>query len=114
MLQRLNSSLDEEVDGVWPRARLEEMNNSFVAAVEAAFQAGNESLAAARATVQVKSSSRRLAEEAAIGAAWRWFVDAKFEATAVEVLARVRVGYPNITAEQVREGFRWRVMEMRR
>jgi len=118
MLQRLQS-FDEELlssDGLWSRERLEEMNNSFVAAVEAAFQAGDESLAAARATVQVKSSlngSRRLAEEAAIGAAWRWFADANFDVPAAAVLARVRASYPGIDRARIREEFRRRLMETR-
>jgi hypothetical protein len=90
------------------------MNNSFVAAVEAAFQAGDESLAAARA--QMKSSlngSRRLAEEAAIGAAWQWFVDANFDVPAAAVLARVRASYPGIDQARLREEFRRRLMETR-
>jgi hypothetical protein len=104
MLQRLNFSLDEELlpgDG-WNREQLIQQNDRFVAAVEAAFAAGFESRTAAAATVRV--GARPLAEEAAIGAVWRWFVDAKFQATAVEVLARVRASYPNIAAEQVRAG----------
>src|SRR5262249_47211647 len=113
MLQRLNSSLDEELscgDGLWSREELVEMDARFVAAVERAFELKLESRVAAAATVRVgRNGSRGLAEEAAIGAAWRWFVGAKFEVPAAAVLARVRAGYPNVTAEQVREGFRWRL-----
>jgi hypothetical protein len=105
MLQRLSSFLDEELlpgDG-WNREQLIQQNDRFVARVEAAFAAGLESRAAAGATVRV--GARPLAEEAVIGAVWRWFVDAKFQATAVEVLGRVRASCPNVAAEQVRAGF---------
>src|SRR5262249_16161409 len=53
MLQRFNSSLDEELlggDGFWTRDRLEEMDARFVAAMELAFAKGMESRAAAAAT----------------------------------------------------------------
>jgi hypothetical protein len=106
MLQRLNSSFDEELlcgDGLWPRARLEEMNSSFVAAV-----AGDESLAAARATYAA-NGKRRLAEGAAIQEVWTWFVGVKFQATAVEILARARAVCPNIPAERVRVEFKRRL-----
>ena len=87
------------------------MNQEFTAVVERAFELGLESRAAAGATYAVKSplnGSRLLAEEAAIGAAWRWFVDAKFDVPAAAVLARVRAGYPDVTAEQVRVEFKKR------
>jgi hypothetical protein len=109
MLQRLDfHGLDElslPGDGTWTRNQLEQMNASFVAAVEKAFELGLESRAAARATVYV-NGSRRLAEEAAIESAWRWFVDAKFEVTAVEVLKFVRARCLSVTAERVRVEFR--------
>jgi len=92
MLQRLLSYDDELYgDGTWPRARLIEMNDAFVARVEAAFRAGLESRAAASATVRLKSSlngSRLLAEEAAIGAAWHYLrtnMDAGIDVSFVEV-----------------------------
>ena len=86
------------------------MDKEFCDRVESAFQAGLESRAAAAATVRVGgrlNGSRRLGEDAAIQAVWHWFVDAKFQATAVEVLARVRASYSAVTAEQVRQEF-WR------
>ena len=93
---------------------LSQMNDRFTAAVETAFRAGLESPAAARATVRVGcENGSRLLEEAAIGGAWRWFVDAKFQATAVEVLARVRASCASVTAERVREGFWRRLVETR-
>jgi hypothetical protein len=103
----------DDLHGDWPREQLVQMNDLFTAAVERAFELGLESRAAAGATVRVGSSlngSRRLAEDAAIQAAWRWFADVKFQATAVEVLARVRASYSAVTAEQVREEFRRRLM----
>jgi len=115
MLQRLNAPLDEELYsgcGLWAPSELERMNQSFVAAVEQAFANGGESRAAAAATVQIKSSlngSRRLAIDGALGAAWDWFVGVKFEATAVEVVARVRASCASVTAEQVRVEFKKRL-----
>jgi|SRR5262245_15709103 len=106
----LISDLDGQC-GDYTRDQLEQMNDRFVAVVERAFELGLESRAAAAATVRVgarRNGSRLLAEEAAIGAAWRWFVAAKFEATAVEILARVRVSCPGIAAEQVRVEFKKR------
>jgi len=85
------------------------MDAAFVAAVERAFELGLESRTAAAATVTFRNDSRRLAEDAAIGAVWNWFVGVKFEATAVEVLARVRACYSSVTAEQVRVEFRRRL-----
>jgi|SRR5262249_16106864 len=115
MLMRPLTSLDEELYsgcGLWSRAELEAMDRKFVASVEAAFAAGSERREAAAATVQIKSSlngSRLLAEQAAIGAAWNWFREAKFEATAVEVVARVRASCASVTAEQVRAEFKKRL-----
>jgi len=113
-LQRL-TSLDDELYagcGLWSRVQLEAMDAAFVAALEASFQAGLESRAAAAATVRVgprRNGSRLLAEQAAIGAAWNWFKEAKFEATAVEVVARVRASCASVTAEQVRAEFKKRL-----
>src|SRR5262249_7140194 len=110
MLQRL-TSLDEELYagcGLWSRSQLEEMNDRFVAAVTAAFDQGLESPAAASATVQLGprlNGSRLLKEQAAIGAAWKFFVDAKYEATAAEVVARVRAICPKVSAETIRVEF---------
>jgi hypothetical protein len=115
MLMRPLTSLDEELYsgcGLWARSELEEMNDRFVAALEAAFQAGLESRTAAAATVRVgprRNGSRLLAQQAAIGAAWNWFREAKFEATAVEVVARVRASCASVTAEQVRAEFKKRL-----
>jgi hypothetical protein len=68
MLQRLNFfDSSDELEGEWPRARLIEMNDRFVAALELAFAKGLESRAAASATVRVGRNDR----EAAIGAASR-------------------------------------------
>lgn len=57
-------------DGLWSREQFEEMDRRFVAAMELAFAKGVESRVAAAATVRIgRNGSRRLAEEAAIGAA---------------------------------------------
>ena len=88
------------------------MDSRFRAALERAFELGLESRAAAAATVQIKSSlngSRRLAVDAALGAVWNWFKDLKFEATAVEVVARVQASCPDVTVEQVRADFKKRL-----
>lgn len=90
--------------GTWSRSELLEQNDRFVAAVERAFANGLESRSAARATYAV-NGKRRLTVDAVVEAAWCWFKDdAKFEATAVEVLARC----PGITPECVREGIKRR------
>jgi len=48
--QQFDEPTDEQC-GLWTRARLEQMNRSFVAAMEQAFANGGESHAAASATV---------------------------------------------------------------
>jgi hypothetical protein len=108
MLDRTSHLFGDELQGDWTRGELLEMDARFVAAVEAAFQAGLESRAAARATVKsrlvVAASPAQL--EKAIGAAWTWFwrdkdADVPFSA----VVAFVRIRFPCVTAECVREGF---------
>ena len=108
------ASLDEELlpgDGLWSRGQLEEMNDRFVAAVEAVFQSGLESRSAAAATVRIgRNGSRRLEVAAAIGAAWNYLrhnMDAGVDVSAVEVMARVRASCPGVSVEEVREEF-WR------
>jgi hypothetical protein len=91
------------VCGDYTREQLIEMNDRFVAAVEAAFAAGLESPSAARATVKV-NGKQRLTEEGTIELAWRWFAEAKFQATALEVMARC----PGVAPECVREGIKRR------
>jgi len=107
----LISDLDGQC-GDWTRDQLLEMDAAFVAAVEAAFRSGLESRAAAAATARLKpalNGNQRLAMDAALGAAWDWFVGVKFEATAGEVLARVRAVCPRVSAEQVRVEFKTRL-----
>jgi len=105
MLQRFNSSLDEELlggDGFWTRDRLEEMDARFVAAMELAFAKGMESRAAAAATYAM--NGKRRADEITIELAWRYFRDAKFDMTAVAIVARC----PGVAPERVREGIKQR------
>jgi hypothetical protein len=67
MLQRLNSSLDEERlsgDGLWSRARLEEMDSAFTGAVLRAFELGLESRGAAGATVSFRNGKAAAIEGA--------------------------------------------------
>jgi alkanesulfonate monooxygenase SsuD/methylene tetrahydromethanopterin reductase-like flavin-dependent oxidoreductase (luciferase family) len=59
---------DDGLCGAWSRTQLLEMDAQFVAAVQAAFQAGLESPVSARATVRV-STSAAVAEEAILDAA---------------------------------------------
>ena len=117
MLQRLNFPLDEELscgDGLWSRNEFEQMNDVFTRAVSRALSSGHESHVAASATVQIgRNGNRRLAEDAAIGAVWDLLWSKQGDMTALEVLGRVRAVCPHVTAEQVREGFRWRLMEIR-
>jgi len=106
MLQRLNSSLDEELlsgDGLWPRDRLEQMDASFVAAVERAFELGLESRTAAAATVSFRNG-KAAAIEGAIEAAWDLLCSKKGEMAASEVVAFVRERCPNLDLARVRAG----------
>src|SRR5262249_42298683 len=90
--------------GDWTRQELEVMDAQFVAAVEAAFQAGLESRAAARATVRIgKPSLVQL--EAAIEAAWLWLWEKDGELPFAAIVARVRTQCPNVTVAVVRAGF---------
>src|SRR5262249_48816163 len=105
------SDLDGQC-GLWSRAELLEMDARFCEALERAFEAKLESRAAAAATVRLGprlDGSRLLKEQVALGAAWNWFREAKFEATAVEVVARVRASCASVTAEQVRAEFKKRL-----
>src|SRR5262245_36098092 len=106
MLQRLNSSLDEELlsgDGLWPRDRLEQMDASFVAAVERAFELGLESRAAAAATVSFRNGTAA-AIEGAIEAAWDLLCSRKGEMAASEVVAFVRERCPGVDVPRIRFG----------
>ena len=117
MLQRLNFALDEEPlygDGVWLRDWLLAMDASYTADVERAFELGLESRAAAGATVVLKSSlngNRRLAEDAAIGAAWNLLCSRRGEMAASEVMAFVRDRVPNIEPAYVRAGLAERLRQ---
>src|SRR5262249_5447247 len=93
----------DEVCGDWTRDELEQMNASFVEAVERAFELGLESRAAAAATVNV-NGKQRLTEEGTIELAWRFFVAAKFEMAATEILGRC----PGVPSERVRVAFKER------
>jgi hypothetical protein len=106
MLQRLNFFLGEELlygDGLWTRDQLGEMDRRFVAALELAFAKWLESRAAAAATYAVNGKQHT---EVVIEAAWRWFRDAKFEATAVEVVARC----PGVAPARIRAEFKRRLI----
>lgn len=103
MLDR-TAQFGDELCGTWSRVELEAMDDRFVAAVEAAFQAGRESPTAARSTAtdRVTRSAAATAEKA-IEAAWVWFlrrnrdVDVAFS----EVVARC----PGVGFARVRAGF---------
>jgi hypothetical protein len=80
------------------------MDKEFCDRVESAFSAGLESRAATEASCII--NGKQCADELTIELAWRWFRDAKFGATAVEVLARC----PGVAPVRVREGIRKRLM----
>jgi|SRR5215813_9827533 len=123
MLRRYASALDSFVDldeellgsdGFWPRDRLLAMDTSYTAAVERAFELRLESRVAAGATVLLKSSlngNRRLAEDAAIGAAWNLLCSRRGEMAASEVMAFVRDRGPNIEPAYVRAGLAERLRQ---
>src|SRR5215831_5747690 len=113
MLQRLNSSLDEELlsgDGLWSRDQLEQMNASFVAAVERAFELGLESRAAAAATMAFRNGKAAVIESA-IEAAWDLISSRRGEVSASEVLGFVRERCPNIDPACVRVGLAERLQQ---
>src|SRR5262249_6034411 len=105
------SDLDGQC-GLWSRAELETMDQKFVVAVEAAFQSGLESRAAASSTVRVKSplnGSQRLAEESAIGAAWAHLCDRRGEVSASEIVGYVRERCPDVDVSRIRFGIEQRL-----
>jgi len=110
MLQRLNSFFDEldERCGLWSRSELEDMNDRFTAAVEAAFQSGRESRASASATIRLNGDARRV--EVVVERAWVWFCqrDREEEVAFSEVLARC----PGVDPCKVREGFARRFKQL--
>ena len=101
--QQFDEPTDEQC-GLWTRARLEQMNRSFVAAMEQAFANGGESHAAASATVLL-NGSRRLAEEKAIEAAWNWLTRERGNVAASQIIAYVREQVPGIGVERIRSEF---------
>jgi len=102
MLQRLASG--DEVCGVWTRSQLFEMNERFIAAVEAAFQAGLESRVAARSTFRAKSREEVI--EAAIEQAWLWLWEKAGNVSSAEVVEFVRTRCPGVKLECIRAGRR--------
>jgi len=91
------------------------MDAAFIARVEAAFQAGLESRAAAAATVRINSSlngSRRRAEEAAIEAGWTELCRRKGDAAFLEIVQFVRERCL-VDLEVIRMGFAQRLRERR-
>ena len=99
----------DEVEGNWSREQLETMNDRFVAAMEAAFDAGLESRASASATVKMNGKQR--ADEIVIELAWRWLrenMEANVDISFVEVVAFVQARCSGVTPARVRAGFEWR------
>jgi hypothetical protein len=106
MLQRILFEPLDELQGTWTRERLLEMDGRFVAAVETAVRAGDESLVAARATYLVNGKQHT---GDVIEAAWKYFLVSTEEGRDVsfgEVLARC----PGVPPERVREAFRRRLI----
>ena len=98
--------------GLWARSELEEMDQKFVSACEAAFAAGLESRAAAAATVRVGSlrNGKEAAIEGVIESAWRYLrtnMDAGVDVTFLEVAARC----PGVSRGRVYEGLKRRLRE---
>jgi hypothetical protein len=106
MLDR-TAQLEEVRHGDWSRDQLEAMNSKFCEVMEAAFASGRESRAAASAVVRVRP---RMTEEEAIETVWRWFCRHTDEEDIafVEVVARVQILLPSVTAARVEAGFRRR------
>jgi hypothetical protein len=94
----------DEIVGDWRREELLKMDACFVSAVTAAFEAGRESPAAARATVRVGRSAA-VVEEAAIQAAWNLLWQKDGEMSFAEIVVAVQACCPNVTAARIRAGF---------
>jgi hypothetical protein len=111
MLQRLASG--DEVCGAWTRSQLLEMDDRFVAAVEAAFRAGGESLAVARATVSFRNGKvgKAAALEGAIEAAWDLLCSKKGQMSASEVVAFVRARCSSVDVLSIRSGIEQRLQQ---
>jgi hypothetical protein len=115
MLERLNSSLDEELDvgdGLWSSAQFEAMDATFVAAVELAFRLGGESRGAAGA-IGSSRNGREAAIEGAIEGAWNMLCHNKGEMAAAEVLAFVWERCPGVDVMRIRSEFDWRFRQRR-
>src|SRR5262245_834602 len=108
MLQRLASG--DEVCGTRTRSQLLEMDERFVGAVEAAFQAGGESLAVARATVSFRNGKvgKAAAIEGAIEGAWDFLCSKGGQVSASEIVGYVRARCPGVDAPRIRFGIEQR------
>jgi hypothetical protein len=105
MLQRILFEPLDELQGTWTRERLLEMDGRFVAAVETAVRAGDESLVAARATYLVNGKQHT---GDVIEAAWKYFLVSTEEGRDVsfgEILGRC----PGVNPHKVRTEFRRRL-----
>ena len=105
MLQRLASG--DEVCGAWTRSQLLEMDDRFVAAIEAAFRAGGESLAVARATVSFRNGKvgKAAAIEGAIEGAWDFLCSKGGQVSAL------RARCPGVDAPRIRFGIEQRLRQ---
>jgi hypothetical protein len=91
----------DERHGDWTRAELAEMDGRYVAAVEAAFEEGLESRAAAAATVRVTKPT----EEEAIEAAWKFLWEKDGDLPFAAIVEFVQARCPNVPAARVRIEF---------
>jgi hypothetical protein len=113
MLDTRRSALGDELCGAWSRVQLEAMDLGFREVMERAFACGLERRESATATVRV--GRPRVTEEEAIEVVWTWFCrnrDVEDIAFA-DVVARVRILLPNVTAARVRLGFETRFKRTR-
>jgi len=112
MLQRTFFSDLDELDGIWSRERLIEMNDAFVSAVERAFELGLESRAAASATVRIgavrNGDARRI--EAAIEAGWQELCRQRGDISFSEIVQFVRKRCL-VDPEVIRVGFAQRLRQ---
>jgi hypothetical protein len=113
MLQRLNFSLGEvpiDGDGIWTRARLEEMDAAFTGAVLRAFELKLESRSAAAATVSFRNG-KTAAIESAIEAAWDLLCSREGEILFGEIVSFVRARCSSVDVLRIRFGIEQRLRE---
>jgi len=107
MLQRTPFSDLDELNGIWSREELEDMDCRFTTAISRALSSGHESPVAAAATIQVgvARNGGGAAIERAFESAWDLMVARRGNVSAAEITAFMQTLCPGISSAHVRLGF---------